>query len=95
VIAISADDTATMKKFKDALGAPMHFVADDKKVLIGSYGITMPVTGWAKRTTFVVGADRKVLSLQEGTEAIEPESAVKACGLHSHAAVKPDAGVAR
>jgi thioredoxin-dependent peroxiredoxin len=90
VVAISADDVATMKRFKESLGAPLHFVADPEKVLIKSYGIVMPLTGWAKRTTYVVGHDRKIVAMQEGMEAIEPEGAVRACGLH--AGPKPDAG---
>ena len=88
MIAIAADDTATMKRFKESLGAPMHFVSDEKKVLISAYGIVMPLTGWAKRTTFVVGPGRKVLSLQEGMEAMKPEGAIKACGLHKPTAVE-------
>jgi peroxiredoxin len=105
VIAIAADDVPTMKRFKESLGAPMHFVSDPNKVLINAYGIVMPVTGWAKRTTFVVGPGRKVLSLQEGSEALKPEGAIRACGLHKPGAVEtaleggkkpawaPDAGV--
>ena len=77
-----------MKKFKEALGAPMHFVADPDKVLVKAYGITMPLTGWAKRTTYVLGVGRKVLSMQEGSEAIEPAGAIKACSLHQHSAVE-------
>jgi peroxiredoxin len=93
VLAIAADDVPTMKRFKESLGAPLHFVADPQKVLIKAYGIVMPLTGWAKRTTYVVGPERKILSMQEGSEAIEPEQAVRACGLHPGA--KPDAGVAK
>lgn len=51
----------------------------------------------AKRVTFVIGPGRKVLSIQEGGEAIDPSGAVKACALKPPEALKfvtgaPDAG---
>jgi hypothetical protein len=41
----------------------------------------MFLLGVAKRVTFVVGPGRKVLSVQEGSEAIDPSGAVTACAL--------------
>lgn len=35
----------------------------------------------ARRITFVIGPGRKVLSIQEGGDAIDPSGAVKACSL--------------
>jgi hypothetical protein len=46
----------------------------------------MFLLGVAKRVTFVVGAGRKVLSVEEGSDAIDPSGAVVACSLK-----KPDA----
>ncbi len=40
-----------------------------------------PILSLAKRVTFVVGQGRKVLSKQEGSDAIEPTEAVHACSL--------------
>jgi len=52
----------------------------------------------AKRITFVIGPGRKVLSIQEGGDAVDPSGAVKACSLKPPEALKfvtggVDAGV--
>jgi thioredoxin-dependent peroxiredoxin len=81
VIAISTDDVETLKKFRDELKAPYPFVSDPKAEIVAKYAGTMPVVGYASRATFVVGQDRKVLSVQTGKDAIEPGGAIKACPI--------------
>lgn len=49
----------------------------------------MPVVTIAKRHTFVIGAGRKILEVQEGSDAIDPNAAIVACPIGKH---KPDAG---
>jgi peroxiredoxin len=88
VIAISADSPATSKKFRDSLQAPYPFVGDEKVELISRYDVKMPILALAKRVTFVVGADRKVLSVQEGSEAIDPSGAVAACSVKAAEALR-------
>jgi len=97
VIAISTDDRDTSAKFKASLKAPYHFVADEKGVIVKAYDVKTPVVNFAKRTTFVIGPGRKVLSKEEGSDALEPSGAVKACSLAPPAALKevlgePDGG---
>lgn len=82
VIAISTDDNDTLKKWKAELKAPQTFVADPDKKLVALYDTKMPIIGMASRRTFVIGAGRKVLEVQEGSSAIEPGGAVAACSLH-------------
>ena len=79
---MSVDDPETLKKFRASLSAPMSFVSDREQALVKAYDLKTPVLGWAKRTTFTIGEGRKVLDVQEGTEALEPAGAIRACSLH-------------
>jgi thioredoxin-dependent peroxiredoxin len=81
VIAISTDDVETSKKFRDSLKAPYHFVADEKAVLVKSFDVKVFIFTLAKRVTFVVGPGRKILSISEGSDAIDPSGAVTACSI--------------
>jgi peroxiredoxin len=101
VLAVSADDVETLKRWREELKAPQTFIADPEGKLIRLYDTKMPVVGIASRRTFVIGAGRKVLEVQEGNEAIDPAKSVRACGLHKPAAAAPppasmpDAGAAK
>jgi peroxiredoxin len=86
VIAVSTDDVETLKRFKASLAAPMHFVSDKDQALVKAYDLKGFIG--TKRMTFVLGPGRKVLSIQEGSEAIEPAGAIKACALHKPTAVE-------
>lgn len=53
----------------------------------------------ARRVTFVIGPGRKVLSVTEGGDAMDPSGAVKACSLKPPESLQfvtgaPDAGTA-
>ena len=63
-------------------------MADDQRRLIEKYDVKMAVIGIARRVTFVVGAGRKVLSVEEGSDAIDPSGAVTACSLKRPEALK-------
>ena len=84
MIAVSADDAKAMASFKESLKAPFSFVADDKLDLIKSYDVKMPVMSLAQRFTFVIGAGRKVMKVESGSDAIDPSGAVESCPLHGH-----------
>lgn len=86
VIAVSTDDVETLKRFKASLKAPMHFVSDADKALVRSYDLVGFIGN--KRMTFVLGPGRKVLSTQEGMDAIAPAGAIRACALHKPSAVE-------
>lgn len=99
VVAISADNLDTQKRFRDSLKAPYHFVADDQLTLTKLFDVKGFLLPLSKRITFVVGAERKILSIQEGNEAINPAGAVAACSIEPAEALKyvtgekSDAGV--
>ncbi len=79
VLAISADDAATLKRFKEDRKAPYTFLADPEKKVIPKYAGLMPVVGLARRANYVVGQDGKVLSVVEGSAAVDPAATVGAC----------------
>lgn len=81
MIAVSGDDVETAKKFRDSLKAPFPFVSDADGVLMKRFDVKYPIITTAKRVTFVIGAGRKVLAMQDGSDAIEPSAAVSACSL--------------
>jgi peroxiredoxin len=88
VIAISTDDAETSRKFRDSLKAPYHFVADDKAMVVKQYDVKTFLLTLAKRVTFVVGPGRKILAVQEGSDAIDPSGAVGACSIKPPEALK-------
>lgn len=79
MLAVSADDAATLKRFKESLKAPYAFVPDPDGRLIKLFDVKMPVLSMAQRHTFVIGEGRKVLKVQSGGDAIDPGGAVAAC----------------
>lgn len=99
MIAISTDEVETSKRFRESLQAPYHFVADEKARVVKLFEVKAFLLTIAKRVTFVVGPGRKILSVQEGSDAIDPSGAVTACSLKPPEALKfvtgqaaPDAG---
>ena len=85
------DDAATLKKFKESLKAPFPFIADPDGKVVNAYDVKTPVVSFAQRYTFVIGEGRKILKVESGKDAIDPEGAVAACPLRKPGS-KPDAG---
>ena len=81
MIALSTDDAETARKFRASLKAPYAFVADPEAVLVRSFDVKVPIFTIARRITFVIGQGRKVLAIQEGSDAIDPSAAVTSCSL--------------
>ncbi|WP_224370646.1 peroxiredoxin [Hyalangium versicolor] len=90
LLAISMDDAETLKKFKESLKAPFAFVPDPEGKVVKAYDVKAPVLSLSQRYTFVVGEGRKILKVDSGSDAINPEGAVAACPMHKQGA-KPDA----
>lgn len=96
MLAVSGDDAVTAKKFRESLKAPYPFVSDDRGVLMKQFDVKYPLVTVARRVTFVIGAGRKVLAVQEGADALDPAGAVTACSLEKPKALQflvgPDGG---
>lgn len=93
VVAISNDDPAKLKKFKEQLKAPYIFIPDDDGKIISLYGVRMFPLKMAKRTTFVVDTQGKVARVERGGDALDPTAvvnALKALPANSPAKPAPD-----
>lgn len=81
ILAISADKEAKQAQFRREIGAPFAFIADPKGEVIKLYGVKTPLIKFAKRTTFVIGPDRKVVFIDSGRSAMDANGAVEACTI--------------
>jgi peroxiredoxin len=77
IVAISTDDVATLKKFKESLGAPFTFLSDPDGKVADQYGGSQE--GHAKRATFVVAQDGTIGHTDSGMASIVPDPAIDAC----------------
>ena len=77
IFGVSTDDLETQKKFAASLSLPFPLLADPDGIAAKAYGIL--AVGYAVRTTFVIGADGKVLKIVDGKDAIDPSPALEAC----------------
>ena len=78
------DDAKTLARFKAELKAPFSFASDEKGALVKAYDVKMPVMSLAQRYTFVIGEGRKILKIESGNDAIDPNGAVESCPLRGH-----------
>lgn len=81
-----------MKQFRESLKSQDTFVSDEKAELAKLYDVKAPLVNIAMRNTFVIGPGRKVLEVQSGGDAINPDAAVRACPLHKKTEPAKDAG---
>ncbi|MBL0699151.1 peroxiredoxin [Comamonas sp. JC664] len=89
VLAISMDDAETLARFKADLNAPFAFIPDPEGHIVTAYDVKMPMVSVPKRYTFVVGEDRKILKVESGSDAIDPNGAIVACPLRKPTGAKP------
>jgi peroxiredoxin Q/BCP len=63
--AASTDTAQKNKEFAESLGADFPILADPDKTAAEPYGVVMPVVGLAKRWTFYVGKDGRILHVDK------------------------------
>lgn len=81
VFGISTDSVETQKKFKAEYKLPYELLSDPDGKVAKQYSGTMPVVGVANRANFVIGQDGKITEIVEGSDAVDPNSAIAACPL--------------
>jgi thioredoxin-dependent peroxiredoxin len=81
VIGVSTDPVDRQKEFKTKSRIPYPLLSDPKGEVVEKYPGKMALLGFAKRANFVVGQDGKVTAIVEGSDAIDPTSAIAACPL--------------
>ena len=79
VIGISTDDAATLKRFKEKLGAPFPLLSDPGGKVAKQFAGVIPVVGLANRANIVVGKDGIVKEVVTGGDAVDPSTAIAAC----------------
>ena len=62
---MSTDTAQKNKEFAESLGADFPILADPDKEAADPYGVLMPLVGYAKRWTFYIGKDGKVLFIDK------------------------------
>jgi peroxiredoxin len=77
VLGISMDDLETQKRFAESLASPFPLLADPSGKVAKAYGVHGGE--YAKRVTFVIGKDGKILEVISGRDAIDPAGALNAC----------------
>lgn len=82
ILAISTDKRAKQAEFRQSIGAPFAFIADHEGDLVKQFGVKTPLVTFAKRTTFVIGKGRKILHIDTGKDAVNPDGAAQACSLY-------------
>ncbi len=63
------DDPETNRKFAEALGLDYPILSDPGKEVARAYGVVMPGVGLAKRWTFYVSADGRILEIDRDVKA--------------------------
>ena len=58
---MSTDTVQKNKEFAESLGADYPILGDPDKTAAEPYGVLMPAVGLAKRWTFYIGKDGKIL----------------------------------
>jgi thioredoxin-dependent peroxiredoxin len=79
VLGVSMDTLETQTKFAESLKTPFPLLADPDGTVAKAYGV-WNAEGYASRVTFVIGKDGKVAAVFEGKDALDPSSALAACG---------------
>jgi len=81
VFGVSTDSVETQKKFKAEYKLPYSLLSDPGGAVAKKYSGTMPVVGVANRANFVVAQDGTIAKIVEGSDAIDPNSAIANCPL--------------
>ncbi len=80
VLGISADSVADQKKFAEETGADFPLLSDPKGEVATLYGVWNKERNLANRATFVIDEQGKITQIEEGSNAIDVNGALSACG---------------
>lgn len=70
--AASTDAPAKNKEFAESLGLDYPLLSDPEAKVAESYGVRVPILGLAKRWTFYIGKDGRILFVDKD---VKPDSA--------------------
>lgn len=81
MLAISSDDAKTLRDFRAKYAPGLPFVADTEGTLIRLFDVKTPLINFANRTTFIIGAGRKIAAIQSGGDAVDATKALGAAQM--------------
>jgi len=81
VLGISLDSQERNRKFAEQTGATFPLLCDTEKQVAKAYGVLSFTHLFANRVTFVIDKDGIIRHIDEGSDAIDPSSAMQACSL--------------
>jgi thioredoxin-dependent peroxiredoxin len=62
IVGVSTDDNATQCRFSEELRTPFPLIGDADRAISRAYDVLWPLVGVAKRVTFVIGPERRILA---------------------------------
>ena len=71
----SVDDAETNRKFAEQESADFPILSDVDKSVGTAYGVLNPQSGRARRWTFYIGGDGKILYIEKGTGQVQTANA--------------------
>ena len=92
ILAISGDDEKTLRDFRQSLRAEFPFISDEGGRLMELYDVKYPIFTVASRWSFVVGEKRQVVKVVSGSDAMDAEKTIEACGRPEKSKVLEAAG---
>ncbi len=81
VIGVSTDNLPSLRHWAQEVLKLSFPLASDfaRREVARAYGVLNEQSGIANRTTFVIGPDGKILHIDEGSAALDPEGALTVC----------------
>jgi peroxiredoxin Q/BCP len=80
---VSGDTLETNERFRKSLDLPFPLVGDPDRTILKAYRVRWPLIGLAKRVTYVIGRDRKVLLAYRNERSMSAHAA-QACAAASN-----------
>lgn len=81
MLGISLDSEERNRKFAEETGAGFPLLSDTEKQAAKAYGVLNFTRLFANRVTFVIDKDGIIRHIDEGSAALEPSNAERACTL--------------
>ena len=80
---VSADPQEANDRFRESLGLPFPLVGDPEGTVLKAYKVRWPFIGIAKRVTYVIGRDRRVVRAFRNERDMTAHAA-QACEVVTH-----------
>ncbi len=79
VFGISTDNLPALKHWAEEEKLSYPLLSDFMRKVSAQYGVLIPETGLAYRTTFVVDKEGRIRYIEQGNAAVDPAGAETAC----------------